>query len=456
MKAENVSVLQQRLLQPKPLTAFLIFAVLPFWRGGNIEVVWGFSAAILTIFAAWWLVSQRDLQRGALGILLTIATLIVALKVAAFVFNLFGCTPALAVDQVAPDARPLGLLPCSASLSSTMFSLSQTIAIMALFALGMLYGSRQNFTLALRAFLTAAVIFGIIGLLKMYGVGRVLGLSWLISSGDYTRFELGFVNPNTLSTYLSLAAIISLHGFILALNAWKTNHDFPDQKSQGINPPWGVGLLLLVFLLLLIGTQSRLGVATGILGLALLVIGQYFGARRTRTLFIAFALLGLVVLIGGTLQYDAFARELGELSTSIDIRIALYTQSVELSFKAPLFGHGAGTFGDIFPSHNHLAATSYEVWDKAHNTYLSLLVEQGMIGLLLHLAVFAVMLRVLFIAWMVAGVSVALLGICLIAVIALHSLGDFSMEIFGFAGTAMVLIGMIYRRSTDLRDEHFQ
>ena len=96
------------------------------------------------------------------------------------------------------------------------------------------------------------------------------------------------------------------------------------------------------------------------------------------------------------------------------------------------------------------------MWDKAHNTYLSLLVEQGVIGLLLHLAVFAVMLRVLFIAWMVAGVSVALLGICLIAVIALHSLGDFSMEIFGCAGTAMVLIGMIYRRSTDLRDEHFQ
>jgi len=153
-------------------------------------------------------------------------------------------------------------------------------------------------------------------------------------------------------------------------------------------------------------------------------------------------LVGLVVVLNsdGLLQRFLFTEQ------SWGERIALYQQVIELISIRPFTGFGGGSFQLAFQQVHQPPVGVDRVWDKAHNSYLTLLSELGVVaGLLIPLMLVAIATRLMR-APSASGPEglpkTVALGV--LAVGASHSLVDFSLEIqavtlwFG----ALVAIGL--------------
>ena len=108
-----------------------------------------------------------------------------------------------------------------------------------------------------------------------------------------------------------------------------------------------------------------------------------------------------------------------------------------------MLGTGYGTYADTFSAYNHAGTGTYFL-DKAHNTYLQLVMELGWpaaaalysgLGLLVLRCVQGRALQGR------SGVYPAVLASCSVLV-AVHSLVDFSLEIPANAATYALLLGL--------------
>lgn len=129
-------------------------------------------------------------------------------------------------------------------------------------------------------------------------------------------------------------------------------------------------------------------------------------------------------------------------------RAAIWGRSLAALADAPLFGHGLGSFGTIFSAYQdeqHVFA--YPV-DKAHNTYLEVLVELGLpFGLLLIALPFWLNWRILRGRSLGQGGRFADIALASSAVLAAHSLVDFSAQIPAIVLVWMALLGAGFAQS---------
>jgi O-antigen ligase len=190
----------------------------------------------------------------------------------------------------------------------------------------------------------------------------------------------------------------------------------------------------------LVATQSRMGFFAGLIG-ALSVTVLALSRRRATVWLIALsallvATLGLLVLNGGGLL-----ERVGSLETAGDVRADLYRQVWGMILSSPWVGYGAGTFELAFPLFHQLPVSPDVVWNKAHSTYLSLWVELGFLfGSLPLFIVAAAALRLVRSASRGAAGAPRLAAIGVIAVAAVHSAVDFSLEIQAVAFTFIAIV----------------
>ena len=132
----------------------------------------------------------------------------------------------------------------------------------------------------------------------------------------------------------------------------------------------------------LILSASRGGLAACILSFILIVgLGVVWRRRSNQAGRLLYGALVIIFLAVGWMGLGNFVEKLenvGLESNRAEIRSSTY--AMIRSF--PVFGTGAGTFRWVFPSYKteELSAGFYE---HAHNDYLELLAEQGIIGFLL-------------------------------------------------------------------------
>ena len=72
----------------------------------------------------------------------------------------------------------------------------------------------------------------------------------------------------------------------------------------------------------------------------------------------------------------ATLQRFGEAEVNLGSRIAYYRATWEAMQERPLLGTGYGTYADAFGAYNHSGTGTYFL-DKAHNTYLQLIMELG-------------------------------------------------------------------------------
>jgi O-antigen ligase len=129
---------------------------------------------------------------------------------------------------------------------------------------------------------------------------------------------------------------------------------------------------------------SRGGMLAFLVQMALLAV---FLVRRKKNLTTALALaafltifLGLLVWLGGDALSSRIASIRSETNTEISggTRLAIVRDGLKMFAARPLIGWGLGTFPEAYPQYRSFYTNLFV--NQAHNDYLQLLVEMGILG----------------------------------------------------------------------------
>ena len=252
-----------------------------------------------------------------------------------------------------------------------------------------------------------------------------------------------FVNPNHFAGYLELALPVLLGLWIAHLRreavAGKRRHrtGTAEHMEQSYVPKlFMFSMLLLVGGLAFWGSRSRGGViamalAIGVLGLPALL--RWSGGSFARKAAILVALLMVAAAVGWKVQSLTVEESMESNLTSepsMSKRFEIWWASAKMLLRFIPLGTGLGTYGYIIPLYQ---GGGYDrLWIYAHNDYVQLACEVGLLGIACFLAGFVVFLvRILgsFLRTPLQRGGAALgcaLGVCSLL---FHALVDFNLQI---------------------------
>lgn len=434
------------------LAAIVLLAPIPV--GSNRPIFWMIWAAILGLLAAGYFLSMavadpnRPLQIKkfkliiSLGVLLPVAGLLQLLPVT-------GPPIATLPDEMGPlgltlsvDATRLGVLRLSSY--AILFVLTLEIATNA---------SRVK-TLAWAVFI-GVIAHALWGLFALTVLGDIALWGAKVA---YDGVATGsFINRNSFATFLGMGFSL---GIALVMSRGRTRN--VSGKAATMFGEDGLITLagwtgVLVIAVAIATTQSRMGLAASAAGGLVVYTVMYtklhgrLGVALLRSGLLAVGLTGaILVLFGaGTVERSLF------LISQSNNRIDIYAQVIGMIAERPLLGYGLDTFRIAYELFHEPPVSTALIWENAHNTYLTLWVEAGLVaGTLPMLGVVLVVIRLLgIIRRRKSGFAVPVAALGAITVGALHSLVDFSLEI---EANALLLIfvaalglGQLRRRQSD-------
>jgi O-antigen ligase len=201
----------------------------------------------------------------------------------------------------------------------------------------------------------------------------------------------------------------------------------------------GVALALVVGLL---ASRSR----GGLMGFVLSAIALPFVLKGRGRALVVLALIAVV--LAGVYWIDLGpTREAFESRGIRGSRLDLWRDAARLLPHFPVLGCGFDAFGSAYPSYQTLS--KYHWYGEAHNEYLQVLLEAGVVGALLMAGMLWILLRSAARAAtetpLDAGIFGALLACCA------HNLVDFNWQIPANAATFAALAGLSVRRAVEAR-----
>lgn len=268
-------------------------------------------------------------------------------------------------------------LPISLSPSRTLDFLLALVVPLAAWLLGkhLDYSGR---VVVLRAMLLLALASATLGLIQLtMGAGSPLYFYQVTNDDSSVGF---FSNANHLALFLAGAIVIALAWLADAMTV-----------SGRIPAPAAVacGLAIAVLLFGIAGTSSRAGAifsVAGLLGgLAMLPLERIglkrryvLGGSAIVTLMLA---SGLGLVLSGRVLSDRF-----QIDDGTQERIALLPRFARVAHDFFPFGSGLGSFEPVYKSYERASELSFGYWNQAHQDYLQVAIEGGLIGMLLILA----------------------------------------------------------------------
>ena len=216
------------------------------------------------------------------------------------------------------------------------------------------------------------------------------------------------------------------------------------------------GFYLLAFNGMLLGTamllsHSRGALVVTVVGIVVMLVALGIGWRKRRRSVLA---VGAVILLGGLVLIETSGGvtlgrmlQLDEQGTGREAIHALTGRMIE---AAPMTGHGLGTFPQVFYQfRDDTFPWTSPRFAKAHNTYLELAMEIGIPAFLLIISGIGMIVGTL-----VAGVFrrrrntiYPCLALGATALLGVHALYDFSIQMPAIAATYAALLGVGYAQS---------
>jgi len=199
----------------------------------------------------------------------------------------------------------------------------------------------------------------------------------------------GFTNPNLLAGYLvvtlpAIAAAIALAGDQSTAGRWLAAQQV---TTPGLKLRVGGGLLMFGLLILLGLTGSRGGLLSAGCGAMAACVGLYrAGWKRGAGLLLASAVLGAILLAAGPLRPRLMM--MASQGHSAGFRELTWQGTLDLARHVPLLGVGFGGWMTSYPVVARAAFTQH-----AHQGYLQVLSEGGVLALLAKLAWLLLLLR---------------------------------------------------------------
>jgi len=371
----------------------------------------------------------------------------------AAVIRLSGVAPdgsRLAVPDIV-DSRPLSIAP-TATARAVVLLVGFTLLLAGL--------TRLLHVTGVRRFCTGLVVIGallaIIGIVQKatlgdhaYGGMKIYGF-WAPYNKLTTPFG-PFVNKNHFAGWMLMALPVALG---LGLG-------WAERSSRRLSPGWrgavawlsspDVGKLQLAAIAtLLMGaslamTTSRSGIAgfliAGMLGLV--AVGRRFGSGRAR--WAAASGLTLLVLTMFAWSGADVGARFSAGAGAIDLRRHIWSDSIRVVRDFPLVGTGLNTFSQAMLSYqSRLRATHFQ---EAHNEYLQILVEGGLLIALPAAAALVLLAGAIrhrfrlqqddaMTYWLRVGATIGLVAI------GLQSMVEFSLQMPGNAALCVALMAV--------------
>jgi O-antigen ligase len=222
------------------------------------------------------------------------------------------------------------------------------------------------------------------------------------------------VRERVVAVVLTLATIEALMSVVDGLTKWNLWDDSDERGPEGravatlaspgaLGTFIGIGVVLAIAVLVWQGPKQLrrlavLTIATGFPGMfftltrgpivATVVVGLLLLLMRPGSRLLAFASLLLATAILGStwsrLSDSTVYRERVDNQNTVEIRVELQRLSLQLAKERPIFGWGPGSFDRIkgLGSVGSGSVSRDEVLlSTSHNTFLTVLVEQGVVGL---------------------------------------------------------------------------
>lgn len=436
---------------------FLLVAAVPVPLASNRPIFWAAEAIIVgaaaLLFLAGnrfrhdsWRMSPRQLGPAWLIILLIAAVTLVQ----AFV----PVSPSLAVPVWSRSGLSGETGYLSVNPAMTLFELVRALTLFFTFFL-----TAQICRNTKRANRLVAVVFATVAAIAAYGIFvQITGSQTILfmKKWAYQDYVTGtFVNRNAFASYCGIGLACGLaiiirrlqKAFDLARRQFKPGISRRTPTFAVVEELIGVsGILALVWLVIfaaLIMTASRLGVASALVGVAsLLVIGMASGRLPIGLFSVPFALAAIAVVFVASTNSDLLFARLESIDASIEVRLAIYRDVLSAIAERPLLGYGAGSFPDAFAAFQGEGVPFYNRWSYAHNSYLELIFEYGIVvGAAILLLAAYVVGRVAVNALRRTDNSIAAMAATGSAVVVgLHSFLDFPLQMQAVAITFTALV----------------
>ncbi|MGV8955668.1 MAG: O-antigen ligase family protein [Cypionkella sp.] len=424
---------QANLNQKMSWALIVLLALVPLPFGSVHGFSWGAFATLTGLLATVYALALHQMG-GTWRYPLT------ALKVPA---RLFGLLLAFMVVQVLPLGALLGPFTiatgAAATLTSDTISVATDLTFLTLMR-QLTYGiffflvlqvslndNRRRFVFD--AILIIVLAYGIMAIISLQTGDTVLGLTKKAYAGSATG---PFVNRNSFATFTGFGSIIALAQIGRRIVDQLERHPNDGKIPGNISAIALYAIAYVILIAVVVATQSRMGLAataTGSLVVASIILTRSVQSRRTLFGVVALGVLAIVSALA--LFGEGLFDRMFDLDRASETRSALYAQVLELIEKRPLFGFGGGTFELAFPLVHHAPVSADFLWDKAHNTYLTLWSEFGLIfgsiPMLLGLLVAGRLVKSLRTRgpnWMAQTIALGCLTLA-----GMHSLVDFSLEI---------------------------
>lgn len=252
----------------------------------------------------------------------------------------------------------------------------------------------------LRRFVAVLVCFGLAqAVLAIYLYSARAEYEFLHFSLDHGSRTYGtFSYHNSLANFLVVCLCLGVGLLVAGLRApadaparWRV------RLSQTLQILFSgvvrLRVVLLVMVVALVLTRSRMGNAAFLLALFCVAVPVLLlkGRLRLKGLLLLGSIVVLdVLVVGQMVGFDEVAQRLnntaintveGESEESLEDRSAPAQLALTMVAEKPWLGRGAGSFYTTFPQYASPQARLY--YDHAHNDYVQLAVEVGLVGLAL-------------------------------------------------------------------------
>ncbi len=278
-----------------------------------------------------------------------------------------------------------------------------------------------------------------------------------------------YVNRNHFAGYVNMIIPLAFGLFALKISKF---HASASRKFSSLFSSLYFLYILVIMIAALFLSLSRGGMLS-FASTMILMLGLYLIRQKSRLRFIIipltvflFAFIFLVSLDITPIMQRLSTLFYQETDLSSEDRIAVLQDSLQIVKDYPVFGTGLGAFQYIYPKYRASSQNFGAYYDYAHNDYLQLLLETGILGFLLIAAgLLAFILTVLY-KWgkrhdpFIKGLTIC----CLTGVFSmlLHSMVDFNLHIPANALYFSLLLGLTYSlvqcegRSQVRRQRHAQ